>query len=1066
MTLSPLHRTLFVALLLLGFMSSAFGQRNTASVFGTVLDPSGSVIAGVNVLIVNDDTGQETKTVTDNLGNFVLPDLSPGRYTLTIGAQGFKQFVRKDLRLAVDQRPQINITLQVGSVTETVTVTEPAPIVDPTHANVGGVVESVYTKQIPLNGRQFLQLALLLPGTSPAAGGQSIGRGGGPRNIGLQAGGNRATNNSYLVDGVDSFGFRFKNTSLRPSVASLEEFKVLESPYDAQYGVASGVQVTVITKSGTNDYHGELFEFLRNDKLDARNFFDREKPPFRQNQFGGAVGGPIRKNRTFFFASFEGFRARRGLAVPGQVPTPAELSGDFSSDPRPVIDPRTNQPFPNNRIPADRLSPIARKFIEFYPATNTALRSPNFINSASDSLDDEQYTARVDHTFSDKWKVFGRYSYSNVERFSPVAIPQFGRLSFMTVQNAVLGSTYLFGPRAFLDVRIGYNRENAVNQSEQIGKRSVAEFGIPGISVSPDIDGVPQVSILGFSTIGDELNSPEGRVENSEQFMANFTRIVGRHTFRLGGAFWPIQLNRLNLAGIDRGLFSFTNLNTRATTGLPDFLLGLPQSTQRQVGRIREDARSAIYSFYGSDDIRISPRLTISMGLRYELRLPFIDKEDRLGTFLPEGRGRFVRAGEQNNGFTGRANRALYRTQTTNLAPRFSLAYSLTRDGRTILRTGYGIFYNLALFNTHYFNALSPPLVSFQLFNSAPDRGLVLTFDNPFPSVGVAGGQPGGQFTIWNFKQGYMQQWSLGIQRQLTANSAIEVSYVANKGTSLDADRRFNQGALPGATNAAYFRPFPDFGLFTVADSFGDSNYHSLQGRFTRRFSGGLTFLSGYTWGHAIDNSPGAGFGTGNNSFLMDNNDTRRERGNSDFDVRHRFTFSTVYDLPFGPGRRFLAGAKGIAGKVVEGWQVSAFYQVQTGFPFTVLQSGNRSGTSSFNERADRLCDGNLPRGQRTRERWFDTSCFALSRLGTFGNAARGILRHPGLNNVDFAVSKSTRLDETRRIEFRAEFFNMPNHTQFAFGSVGGNVSAPITFGIISAAQDPRIIQFGLRFLF
>lgn len=1055
-------------------LSPAIAQRNTATVFGTATDSSGAVVSGVNLKITNDATNQEWTTVSDNLGNFILPDLPPGEYTLTATMTGFKQFVRKNLRLDVDQRPQINIVLEVGEITQNVTVEEAAPVVDSTHANVGGVVENVYAREFPLNGRQFLQLGLLLPGTSPNAGGQTSARGGGPRNIGLQAGGNRATNNSYLIDGADSFGFRFKNTSLRPSVASIHEFKVLESPYDAQYGVASGVQLTVITKSGTNELHGELFEFLRNDRMDARNFFDilqppfLQKPPFRQNQFGGALGGPIIRNKTFFFGSYEGFRSRRNLAIGTNVPTTAQLAGDFRSDSKSIIDPASGQPFASNTIPAVRISDIARRFITFYPAPNTGLQTPNYVNAGSDSINDDQYTFRGDHTYSNSLKIFARYTYSNVDRFTAGSIPQFGTFNFMAVQNAVLGATYIFSPKSFLEVHISYNRENALNQSEQIRKRKVSEFGIPGLDVTPEIDGVPNVSVLGFAGLGDSLNSPEGRVENSEQFIPNYTHIAGRHTLRAGGNIWPVQLNRLILAGIDRGSFNFTNLYSQGSTGLPDFLLGLPQSTQRQVGHIREDARAVLYNFYGSDDIRVNPRLTVSLGLRYELRLAFVDKHDHISSFLPDASGgRFIVAGDPNNGFTGRKNRALYDTPKKNLAPRAAIAYSLSRDGKTVLRAGYGIFYNLAIFNSQYFNALNPPYVAFQTYQPIPSQGLILTLNEPFPKDARLGGQLGGQFVAWNFKQGYMQQWSFGIQRELRPNLGVEISYVGSKGTSLDGVRRFNQGALPGAANAAYIRPYPNFGGFTVADSFGDSHYHSLQTRMTKRYSNGLSFIAAYTYGHSIDNANGEGGGSGSSLFVQDTNNVRADRGNSDFDVRHRFTFAGVYELPFGWGKKYLNQLAGITGKLVQGWQITAFWQAQTGFPFTVTQSGNRSGTFASNERADLRCDPFLTSGQRTRERWFNTACFAPSPLGRFGNSGRNILRFAGQNNLDFSVIKQTHIDEARQVEFRGEFFNLPNHTQFGMtGGVGTNVSSLTTFGIYTSAQDARTVQLALRLLF
>lgn len=1057
----------FILLMALAIASAAFGQRNAASIFGTVTDPSGAAVPNVGIKAINDNTGGESTATTNDAGNFTLLDLAPGPYTLTATAQGFKQHVQKNLVLNVDQRPQINITLELGSASESVTVRAEVPVVDSTHANIGGVVNNVNTEELPLNGRQFLQLSLLLPGVSPNAGGQPTARGGGPRNVGVQLGGNRPTNNTYIIDGVDSFGFRFKNTSLRPSVASIQEFKVLNSPYDPQYGVASGVTVNVITRSGGNQIHGELFEFFRNDHLDARNFFDQKKPPYRQNQYGGSIGGPIKKDKTFFFGTYEGFKSRRGLAASAQVPTPAQLSGNFTSDPKPVIDPGNGLPFPGNIIPATRISEVSKKFMVWYPAPNTGLAAPNFINSASDTIDEYQYVARLDHSFSDRWKAFARYSISNVDRLTPGAIPDFGTINLMTVQNASLGSTLILGPATTVDIHVGFNREDALNGSQQVGKQKSASYGIAGLYISPEIDGVPAVSILGFSGVGDAGFSPEGRVENSEQYIGNFTRIVGRHTLRAGTTIWPTQLNRVFVSGNQRGSFSFTNLYSQATTGLSDFLLGLPQQAVRDIGIAREDARATLFNFYGADDFRVSPRLIISLGLRYELQQPFIDKGNHLSVFLPQGQGKILIAGDPNNGLTGRANRALYPTPTKNFAPRLGIAYNLTGDGKTVLRTGYGIFYNLAIFNSQFLAAINVPFVVSQTYQASPAQGVILPFANPFVSNPLAGGLPGGlSLTPW-FKQGYMQQWSFGIQRQLAENLGLEVTYLANKGTSLDGLRIMNQGSVPGALNAAYVRPFPTFGTFTTADSYGDSIYHSMQAKVTRRFSGGATFIAAYNYGHSIDNCNGEGGGSGGSGYPIDDRNFALNRGNSDFDVRHRFTFSAIYELPFGPGRTFHSGTRGAAGKLLEGWQLAGIWQAQTGFPFTIVQSGNRSGTSGANEHANILCDGSLSGSERTRTRWFNTACFAPTSLGTFGSAGRNIMRYSGQNTLDFSVIKQTRLSEKRQLEFRSEFFNIPNHAMFGLtGGVGSNVTTPSTFGIYTSAQDPRIIQFGLKLVY
>ncbi|MDQ2945117.1 MAG: hypothetical protein M3Y27_04115 [Acidobacteriota bacterium] len=435
----------------------------------------------------------------------------------------------------------------------------------------------------------------------------------------------------------------------------------------------------------------------------------------------------------------------------------------------------------------------------------------NSVAPASGRVNNDQFVFRGDHTFSDQWKLFARYSYSNVDTFTPSAIPGFAGTASMGVQDAALGSTYIFGPKTFFDVRLGYNRENAINSSQQIGIGNIAQFGIPGVAVTPLIDGIPSVSVTGFSGIGDLTNAPEGRVENSEQIQANFSHIVGRHTLKVGGNIWLVQLNRIILSAYDRGVYSFTNAYTGASTGLPDFLLGMMLSSNRQEGFIREDAVTTMYNFYGGDDFRINRRLTISLGLRYELRPAYVDKHNHIATWLPQNGGRFVVAGDPNNGFTGRA----------------------------------------------------------------------------------------------------------------------EVTYLGNKGTSLDGVRRLNQGALPSGVNPAYYRPDPNFGLFTVMDSFGDSNYESLQSKLTRRFPQGMTSIAGYTYGHAIDNANGEGGGSGSSLFAQDTNNLRAERGNSDYDVRHRFTLAAVYELPFGPDKRFQSDAKGIVGKMIGGWEATAIYQAR-----------------------------------------------------------------------------------------------------------------------------------------
>jgi hypothetical protein len=1044
-------------------------QRNTASVFGTVVDPKGNVVSHANVELVGNETAQKFETVSDEGGRFTLLQIPPGRYSLNVSQSGFKQYSQRDLVLNVEDRPELNVNLELGATAESITVEADNPVIDPTQANVGALIDSVNTHELPLDGRQFLDLALVLPGVSTAAGGQTEARGGGPRNVGVQGAGNRATNNTFVIDGVDSFGFRFKNTSLRPSVASIDQFKVLESPYDPEYGVVSGLVVNIITKSGTNELHGEAFEFFRNDALNARNYFAATKPSYEQNQFGGTTGFPIRKDKTFFFGSYERLNLSAGASTTSIVPTAKEASGDFSNSSTAVIDPTTGLQFPGNVIPPNRISSIASQFLKFFPAPNASGQGYNYLNSMQQTTTEYQEVGRIDHAVSPKWRTFGRYSIDSTNLYQPGNLPLFGLNNDMAVQNVALGMTYTLSPNTILDMHIGYNRENALNISQQVGKQTVASFGITGLNLSddPSVDGIPSAAIQGYTPVGDSGYSPEGRRENSEQFIPNFLHTAGRHTLRLGATIWPLQLNNVSVSGTQRGQFIATNLYTSAATGLPDFELGDLEQAVLDTGRGREDARSVLMSVYVGDDLRFSPRLTINAGLRYELSPAFVDKGNRISTFVPQGSGVIVVAGSPLNGFSGRANRALYDTPYLRFLPRLGFAYDLGGKGKTVLRGGYGMFGNIAIFNSQFLGALNPPFVVTRDYVADPSIGVDVQLSDPFAVNPLAGGLPGGLEFTSTFKQAYVQQWSLGIQRELTSSLGLDVEYVGNKGTHLDGLRTINQGGLNGTNNVAYYRPFQNFGGFLAADSFANSVYHSLQVKLTRNFSHGLTFISGYTYGHSLDTSPGEGMGSGGEYELQDTTNPRGDYGNSDFDIRHRFTLSGVWSLPFGPGKTILGEQSGILSRVVRDWRVSGIWQAQTGFPFTVSQDGDRSGTGAGNERADLLCTSSKAQGARNRTNWFDTSCFAQSSLGTFGSSGRNMMRYAGQDNVDFSLMRSFPFMEKRYVELRGELYNALNHTQFGTtGGVGADASAPGSFGIYTSAQPPRIAQVALRLVY
>jgi hypothetical protein len=715
---------------------------------------------------------------------------------------------------------------------------------------------------------------------------------------------------------------------------------------------------------------------------------------------------------------------------------------------------------------------VAQQFIPFWPAPNRPGQTPNYINSQSDPINDNQLEGRVDLNLSDKWKIFARYTVPWQEEVTPGGIPLFNQIKHFHVQNGVLGSTYLFSPQTILDVRIGYHRESSdwTTTTVGTGKYTVEQYGIAGLGPLPPRDeGVPAVNVAGFTGVGSGGDMPLTRSENSEHFSAGLTHIRGRHTFKFGGELWPIQINNLTDPSQDRGTINFDNVLAGGSTGLPSFLLGQVHVASLSIGQARYDPRATFFSFYGGDDMRVTPRLTLTLGLRWEIRESLVDKENHVSTFIPGDGGRIAIAGDPQNGFSGRMNRSLYPTPLDDFGPRIGLSYALTGDRKTVLRGGYGIFYNVPIFNSYFLGAINPPFVVTETFIAQPSLGLFLPFSSPFPTGNqLAGGLPGGvSYTPW-FKQGYVQKWSFGVQRQLTENLGLDVSYVGNKGTHLDGLRLLNQGAVAGTPNALYYAPDQSFGGFTAADSFGDSNYHSLEVKATRRMSQGLSFIVAYTYGHAIDNSEGEGLGSGGESLIQDNENVREDRANADFDVRHRLAFSTVYNLP-------LPKPNNWASHLTEGWQVAGIYQFSTGFPATIFQPGDRSGVSWGAERAEVVsgCSPNLPSSERTRLRWFNTDCFGISPLGQFGSSGRNTVTQPGFSNVDLSLIKKTPLsqDGTRGLEFRADFFNALNHTQF--GGIGWAGPAGLdttvgdpTFGAISSARDPRQIQLGLKLYF
>ena len=1036
----------------------ASAQTLTATVVGTVSDESGALVPNAVLRITNALTGQKRETATDESGHYALLLLPPGRYALEAEAKGFQRRVMNGITLQVDQRVGIDIELHIGAATETVEVRASAAIVQTENAGVGIVIDSRKIVDLPLNGREFQQLALLVPGAVPAAQGSSLSFRGG-----FNVAGARETANYFLLDGVDNTNAATNQYVFRPSVEMIEEFKVQSSTYSAEFGRGGGGQINVVTKSGTNQFHGSAFEFLRNSAFDAKNFFDApgKIPGFKRNQFGGVLGGPIVKNKTFFFANYEGLQLRQGITRAASVPSRALINGDFSSlltgANRVLIrDPITLQPFPGNLIPMNRLDRIGSAVARAYPAPNAPDPVRNFVSSPSQPQTFNQFSTRVDHRFSDKSSFFGRYSVNQDQQtdvFDSLIgtlssnLPGFGREDGQRTQNASLTHTYLFSARFINELRLGYNRLRQSRFPQDRSKDVVGAFGIPGLASEPRLNGFPAFRVTGFDSIGDSTQLPQGRADNTFHFVDNVSSVAGTHTLRAGIDLKFYQSNLFNPSN-SRGDFRFTGLFTGS--GLADLLLGLPAQTIRAIGNADRTRRLNSYGFYIQDDWKALPRLTLNLGLRYEFNPPVYEKHNRISNFDP-ATGSIVAAGQNGVGAT------VYDANTDNIGPRLGFAWQPFGGAKTVIRGGYGIYYDLLLISNDiggiFFN---PPSRLTQMFNATLANPIALS--NPFPTSLGAPPSLAPTGVQRNLHTAYLQQFSFGLQRELSKDLVADVSYVGSKGTRLLLTRNINQ-ATPGLGSLASRRPYPAYANINFREASGSSTYHSLQARLEKRFAGALYFLASYTFAKSIDNSSGIPASNGSSNSPQNSYNLRAERGLSDFDVRHRLVFSYSYDLPLGLGKHWLS--QGPAARILGGFQLAGIVVAQSGRPFTPVLSRDVSGTGQLQDRPNVI--GSPILSHPDPALWFNTGAFAIPAASTFGNSGRDVLTGPGLVNQDFSLIKYVSFGEARKLEIRGEVFNLWNHPNF---SLPNAIADSPQFGKIFAAGFSRQIQLGVKLYF
>ncbi|MCZ2080217.1 MAG: TonB-dependent receptor [Bryobacteraceae bacterium] len=1066
---------------LLMFLAATFthAQSTDATILGVVRDPSGAVISGVEVIATNVRTNVAKRVFSNDSGNYEIPALPPSEYRLEAISKGFKKQVLTGIILQVNQAARFDIVMQLGDVVEAVTVEATALLIQTDTGAVGQVIDNRKIVDLPLNGRNFTQLATLTPGVTPSG---AMGTG---RAQSVFVSGSRATKTEFVLDGVSSTGPINGGTGILPSIDALEEFKVQTSAFAAEFG-RSPALVNISIKSGSNAFHGSAFEFVRNDVFDARNTFALSKPPLKRNQFGVTFGGPLKQNDFFFFGNYEGLRQRRGTTFNAVVPAAAQKNGDFGSIA--IFDPATTRlegstyvrsPFPGHRIPADRVAPEAAYFLKFFPEGNNP-DGTRYIVSPSNSDDNDQFTIRLDKKVKSAGLLFGRYTFSNVKTFTPSAFPALVGVTLRSrFQNAGVTYTHTWRPTLISETRLGYNREYTLEDAPGIGTNHTVLSGITGFDrTSESVPRFPQIGISGFTGIDGRTFRPLNNTNDIYQIIQTVSRYTGKHTLKVGADLRQQRNTNWNTA-YNSGNFSFSGTYTlnpgvaRSGSGFADFLLGLPASANRSFPRDAFGNRFSNYHFFAQDDWRATQNLTINLGLRYEFnpwplgyrnQLTLFDR--RLGKVIISDPINFEAQKITRAAYDAMPDayvttkelglpRQIQSNDLNNFAPRAGFAWRVFGDNRTVLRGGYGVFYELVNGNGRTGGVINPPFLFDEVANNnnpIPNRTLHDFFFTQPPS---AASPPIIDSRQLNQRTPYEQTWNLMIQRELVANIALEVGYLGKKGTHLERDVLFNQPEFPGPGSIQSRRPFPRFGSGTLRDDGSNSTYHGLQTKLERRFSNGLSFLAAYTWAKSMDD-----VSTDLGGAVQNWKDYRAEHAVSDFDVAHNFVFSGLYELPFGPGRLLASGAGGVLSRLIGGWQLGAIVQQRSGLPFTPRISIDQANTGTP-QRPNRNGPGTA--GQRTTAKWFNPADFTIPAQYTFGNSGRNILRADRYNNIDLVLLKNTAITERVSAQLRFEFFNAFNHANYGAPNALVNTA---TAGQVASANDPRILQFGLKAVF
>ena len=1147
--LKKLHGSAVLALLCLVFSgSSLWSQVTTGTILGTIHDSSGAALAGAKVTITDNSKGTTSVYQTDDAGTFTAPFLIPGTYAVAVEKEGFKRSVSANVVLDVDQKARVDMSLQVGQLSQTLEVTAAAPLVRSESAELGEVVAQRQVQDLPLNGRNFAQLVDLVPGVSAGQQGENLSGSSSfnPRAASnFNALGSQANANAWLVDGIDDNEWTFNTVMIQPSVESIAEFKVLTGTFGAEFGRGAGV-VSVSTRSGSNQFHGEAFDYLRNSFMDARNYFNpttQIQPEYRRNQFGGALAGRIIKDKLFFFADYYGQRSLKGIVNLNSVPTGPERIGDFSNyrnasgqlitiyNPLSTVQTGPNTfartPYAGNIIPSSQINRVGANVASIYPLPTGAGSFNNYQSSANQVIDDNGGNTRLDYRLSDKDSMFFRYSFEQFVQAAPnplvggqgtcclptpaSAAGQFDlgpyvagiQNTTLAAQGAAFNETHLFGPTLLNELRVGYSRTNPFTSQSDFGHNSSTSLGIQGLNVSQYATGLPNLQI--GSSCGSEFTCLQGGTaflpanprQTNIQFEDNLSWTRGAHQLKFGFRYIR-QLASPFTNTTTRGQFTFNDNFTnnpndpsgRTTgpsgSGLAALLLGYPNSGSRNYLQTPNYISNGEWAGFIQDDWKVNPRLTLNLGVRYDVFTPSVEIRNRQANFS------FSSLSFIYPGLNGTSASAGLQTRYNDVAPRIGFAYDLSGKGTTIMRGGFGISYFPLPYSASDELGQNPPYTVSQTFSDNTNyagtayanpcgptnigSACLPIINNPFPQ-GVTTVQPTTTAALNQAAPAiigqevknptpYMESWNFDIEHQLGGNSLLEVAYAGSRGIHLTYAYNPNEVGLgvPGVNGASsqnlrrLIQPLNNISTWAQLDERNMSNYHSLQVKYTKRYTYGLTALLAYTFSRSMDYGGSAASGGGSVGNPQTVTNLKAGYGPSGFDQMNRFVGSFTYELPFGHGKKFLQS--GIASAVVGGWEVDGIVTFASGLPFTVtLNNGVNFGAPSW---PNRIASGVASNPQPSH--WFDTSAFVAPPFNTYGNSARGVLYGPTTSNWDMSVQRQFKIIEALSLKFRLDAFNAFNTPNF--GQPNAAIGSATAGVITSTINDNRDLQASATIIF